>query len=191
MPGSRSGKGCARSGARPGPRKPCLQTLRRSSMSKPISQGGLALHSLMKAKLTTIPAPSRRAESEFRTRNYHVRIECRGSCWIVDCARDILAHQERDRFIPVSKDHWQKVRISRLSRDGPPFKFLMQISSHTLVTLQEIASCFREGDAQLPVILSGSTRLRKHRWHARVAEKLAAWATRWRVSPRTASVSAF
>ena len=128
----------------------------------------------MKTKLTTIPAPNPHAESEFRSQNYYVQIQWRGTFWVVDSARDILANHERDRFIPVSNNHWQKVKLSRLSWDGPPYKFLMQISSHSLVTLQEIAGCYRGGHALLSGNDYGSdqNRFLAHQRHASVARKL-------------------
>jgi hypothetical protein len=105
-----------------------------------------------------------------------------GTCWVVDSARDILANHERDRFIPVSNNHWQKVKLSRLSWDGPPYKFLMQISSHSLVTLQEIAGCYRGGHALLSGNDYGSdqSRFLAHQRHASVARKLVGLVTGWR-----------
>ena len=169
------------------PRSIFMRVRRHRSFFSPLPLPGpfsraLSLHSPMKTKLTTIPASNPHADSEFRIRNYHVQIDWRGTCWVVDSARDILAHHERDRFIPVSNEHWQKVRISRLSRSGPPYRFLMQISSHSLVTLQEIAACYRGGQALLAGNHCGSDQIRfmANRWHASVARKVVGLVTGWR-----------
>src|SRR5688572_18482175 len=140
----------------------------------------------MKTELTTIPAPNRDTQSEFRILNYHVRLHWRGTCWVVESARDILAHHERHRFIPVTKEHWQKVRVSRLSRGGPPYQFLMEIASQSLVTLEEIAGCYRRG---LEVLRGSdprreSTRRLGERVRVSLVQKLAHSITLWKQGKR-------